>query len=540
MTVFGLTAAAPAALTHTAAGGHHSSPVHAINLHKAYVRALNHVKIHKKVILFPRGVRLPHKTGIQSCTEPDHCNLVYNGGPVQHSVTLYLLLWGPNWTSDSSQAASASYLASFYSGLGVQPQDSWSTITDQYTDGTGHPFFNGSVFAGTYHDTSTPPSGVTQGQLTAESDAFDSAAGIPSGSTDVQVVIATQSGTCPQGFAACGGNYCAYHTSDDNSVPFTNLPYLLDAGSSCGEYFISSEYDGFSMVGGHEYAETITDPYPDSGWWDPNDPYGGEIGDKCVWGGGNWGGSDPYGDVSLSTGSFGMQSLYSNADQGCIMSRPQIDTVTVTNPGKQTAYQNSRLGLQMTGQSSEGLQLNWRASGLPSGLTIGSSTGLITGQVKAAAGNYVVKVTASDTGASKSVTFGWTIKADVGSPVKNASAAKCLNDYNAWVTAGNPIVIWTCVSGGANEKFSHPANPGELVVYGQCLTDPANGRNGTQQVIEPCTGASDQIWNHKSNSEYVLQRNGLCLTDPSASRVNGTQVEVRACKNNQDQHWNGS
>ena len=541
LAVFGFAATAPAATTRAPAGGHHGPPVHVVDLHAAYVRDLSHAKAHRKVILPPRGAHLPRKAGIQSCTEPDHCDLVYHGGPVQHSVKLYLLLWGPNWNSDPAQAATSSYLQSFYAGLGVQPEDSWSTITDQYTDGTGHPSFNGSVFAGIYHDTTTPPSGVTQTQLTAESDAFDSAAGIPAGSTDAQVVIATQSGTCPQGFAACGGSYCAYHTSDDNSVPFTNLPYILDAGASCGENFISSQYDGFSMIGGHEYAETITDPYPDSGWWDPSDPYGGEIGDKCVWGGGNWGGSDPYGDVSLSTGSFAMQSLYSNASHGCVMSLPQQDVVTVTNPGNRSSFQNSRLALQVKGQSSGGLSLTWSASGLPAGLTINSGTGVISGQVTAGTGTYLVGVTASDsTGASSTVSFNWTVKRDVGSQVKNVSSAKCLNDYDGWVSSGNPVILWTCITGGPNEKFSHPANPGELVVFGQCLTDPGNGGAGTALVIQPCTGASDQTWNHNSTSEYVLGSNGLCLTDPNGSTTNGTKAQVKSCTNVSNQRWNGS
>jgi serine protease len=541
MLVLGFAATAPAATAHAATGARHGPPVHVINLHKAYLQALRHVKVHKKVVLFARGVHLAAKKGARSCTEPDHCNLVYHGGPVEHSVKLYLLLWGPNWGTDPAQEASASYLESFYSGLGVQPQDNWSTITDQYTDSTGHPFFNGSVFAGTFTDTTTPPSGVTQAQLTAESDAFDSREGIPANSTDDQVVIATQSGTCPQGFAACGGSYCAYHSSDDNSVPFTNLPYILDAGTSCGEDFISSQYDGFSMIGGHEYAETITDPYPDSGWWDPNDPYGGEIGDKCVWGGGNWGGSDPYGDVNLSTGLFGMQSLYSNASNGCVMSKAQGDTVTVTNPGAQKSWQNSRLDLQMKGKSSGGLQLSWSASGLPPGLTIDPGTGLISGVVKGAPGQYNVTVTAADTsGANGTASFTWTVKADVGSQVKNVASGTCLNDFSGRVTSGNPIVMWKCGPGGLNEKFSHPTNPGSLVIYGQCLTDPANGKSGTKLVIQPCTGVKDQLWKHKSDSEYVNQRNGLCLTDPGSSSTNGTQTQVRTCRDDKDQRWNGS
>jgi hypothetical protein len=313
--------------------------VHVINLHSAYRAALAHgTASHKKIIMLPRGAHMPSKTGAAGCVEPDHCNMTYGGGPVQHSPKVYLLLWGPNWSADSSQAATASFMESFYQGLGGQPQDTWSPITSQYTDATGHPSFSGSVFAGTWNDTSTPPSGATQSQLTAESDAFDATAGIPAGTTDAQVVVATQSGTAPDGF---GTQYCAWHTSDDNSVPFTNLPYILDAGANCGANFINSPNDGISIVGGHEYAETVTDPWPTSGWFDPSDPYGGEIGDKCAWGGLNWGGSDLSGDVSLSTGSFAMQSLYSNAAQGCVMSAsPTYAHNPVTGLTGTTRYTN--------------------------------------------------------------------------------------------------------------------------------------------------------------------------------------------------------
>ena len=94
-------------------------------------------------------------------------------------------------------------------------------------------------------------------------------------------------------------------------MPFTNLPYLLDAPhQACGANFLGSLYDGFSMVGGHEYAESVTDPYPHSGWGDAADPSGGEIGDKCNW-------SSLSAIVALGTGTFAMQPLYSNLEHDC-------------------------------------------------------------------------------------------------------------------------------------------------------------------------------------------------------------------------------
>ena len=284
-----------------------------INLHHAYLAHLGHTKRAKIAgVMYVRGKAPKAAKVTTSCTEPN-CPLTYNGGSVQHSPHLYLLLWGPNWSSDPSQAASASYLESFYSGLGVQPKDSWSEITSLYGDGSGFPTFSGSVYEGAFHDTSTPPGGVDQSQLAAEADAFASSHGITD-LTDAQIVVATQSGTCPEGFYSpnCDGgtgDYCAWHSNSNE--PYTNLPYILDAGGGCGEDIVQNQYDGFSIVGGHEYAETITDPFPVSGWWIPADGSGGEVADKCAW-------RDPVsgnidiGTVTLSTGTFAVQPLFDN------------------------------------------------------------------------------------------------------------------------------------------------------------------------------------------------------------------------------------
>jgi hypothetical protein len=48
------------------------------------------------------------------------------------------------------------------------------------------------------------------------------------------------------------------------------------------------------------------------------------------------------------------------------------------------------------------------------------------------------------------------------------------------------------------------------------------------------------MWYHNCTSEYVLTANGLCLTDPSGSRLNETRVVVKTCKNVSNQHWRGS
>ncbi|MHB1819661.1 MAG: Ig domain-containing protein, partial [Streptosporangiaceae bacterium] len=401
--------------------------VRMINLHAAYQRSLPTARSGRPSgIVYaighaPRGASAARPAAAAGCTEPN-CKLAYDGGKIQTSPQIYLLLWGPKW-STNAELGSAAYLRSFYRGIGVQPSDSWSTITSQYTGSNGEPVFGTSTrFAGAFNDTSVPPHGATQNQLAAEANAFARQHGLL-GDLNAQIVIATQQGTCPQGFYAptCdggSGTYCAWHSNATNTgVTFTNLPYLLQAGYGCGENFVNSgsagKYDGLSVVGGHEYAESITDPVPVTGWYDRADSIsGGEVADKCAWGGGGWGGNkkkDPFGDVTLSTGKFAMQSLWSNSANRCTMKALAPDSVTLRNPGSQSAQTGEAFSLAIQATSGTGAKLGYSATGLPPGLTIDNATGTISGTPLMVT-DKAVTVTAGDTtGAMQSTTFRLTV-----------------------------------------------------------------------------------------------------------------------------------
>jgi serine protease len=62
-----------------------------------------------------------------------------------------------------------------------------------------------------------------------------------------------------------------------------------------------------SIVGGHEYAESITDPQLNA-WWDSAN--GEEIGDLCAW--------TNIQVLTFSTGKFATQPLWSNASSSCV------------------------------------------------------------------------------------------------------------------------------------------------------------------------------------------------------------------------------
>jgi hypothetical protein len=517
-----------------------------VSLHAAFERALATTTAGTPSgVVPPRGTspaRAARPAAAASCTEPN-CDLSYGGGPVQVTPHVYLLEWGPWWKTSAADAAST-YLKEFYEGLGVAPDDTWSTTTSQYGDGTGSPSFSGSVLESVTIDTSSPPTSVTPDDLAAEAISLATTAKI-SDLTDAQIVVASQTGTCfSDGFAgSCGtpnskGDYCGWHDFAaggglSGDLPFVNLPDQVDAGMYCGENWVNSgaagTYDGFSTVGGHEYAETITDPEPDSGWTDPADTISdggapGEVADKCIWGGSIWGplGSDPYGDVTLSTGSFAMQSLWSNAVGRCVMT--PTPSLTVTTPGLQHATLGVRASLRVHAVTDTGL-LHYAAGGLPPGLSINPTTGAITGIPGVTAGTFHVHVTVSEYAGSHAVSFTWDVSSRSGAVT--GYHGLCADDYNSRASNGNKIDVWSC-DRRTRQKITFTAS-GELFVAGKCIT------SGRGVVLEPCTDSAAQTWTRRSNGEYVVK--GRCLTDPRNSARNGTQLGVNVCTDSPGQRW---
>ena len=230
-------------------------------------------------------------------------SLAYNGGPVEHQPTVYLVFWGSQWDSDSNGVES--YLQNFFGGVGTG-SDNWSTIMTQYPDNQGAPAFGNSVLGGTWvDDGSAAPDTAAASDIANEANNGASHFGVSGPDNDIFVV--SPSGTHPDNFPNSG--FCAWHDWNGN-VAYTNMPYVLDAGSSCGASSVQNQLDGFSIVGGHEYAEAVTDPEPSSGWVSPQD--GEEIGDLCAW--------QNLTALSLGTGSFAIQPLWSNNAGGCATS----------------------------------------------------------------------------------------------------------------------------------------------------------------------------------------------------------------------------
>lgn len=367
---------------------------------------------------------------------------------------VYLVFWGSQWGTQSTDAggnltfsndpkAGAPYLQKMFKGLGTN-NELWSGNFTQYCDGpgvatgattcpataphVGYP--TGGALAGVWYDNSAAtPAAASGHQIGVE--AVNAAAHF--GNTTAasnryaQYVILSPTGANPDNYKT--GGFCAWHdyngdttlsggavTSPYGDIAFTNMPYVMDQGASCGQGFVNTPgtLDGYSMVEGHEYAETITDQNPAGGWTNHTGSSfnGQENADECAWISTGQGASA---NVTLSTGTFAMQSSWSNDTNRCDLTHPIVggttgNTVTVTNPGSQTGTVGTAVSLQITAtDSAAGQTLTYSATGLPAGLSINSATGLISG-TPTTAGTSSVTVTATDTtSASGSASFTWTI-----------------------------------------------------------------------------------------------------------------------------------
>jgi hypothetical protein len=298
-------------------------------------------------------------------------DLSYGGGIDGIGVTtgrekVYLVFYGSQWGSRGTDgrgdvtltgdpSGEAPYLQRLFRGLGTG-RELWSGVMTLYCQGVtvgtqvcpagnqSHVAYpTGGALAGVWVDeTAASPGQATGHQLGAE--AVKAAAHFgnttAAANRNAQYVILSPTGTNPDGFNTASGNFCAWHdyngdttlsggpvSSPDGDIAFTNMPYVTDAGASCGQNFVNQgtagNLDGVSIVEGHEYAETITDQNPVGGWTDSS---GEENGDKCAWLlPGSTGGA---GDVTLGTSGFAMQSTWANdaggGAGGCELSHPIV------------------------------------------------------------------------------------------------------------------------------------------------------------------------------------------------------------------------
>jgi serine protease len=282
---------------------------------------------------------------------PTPVNMAYFGGHVQVQPRIYLVYWGWGQAGSfdhttagmpaSDPDGAAALMTAFVKALGGTE---WAGSQTQYYQDVGgwkqHIDNPADQFGGAWFDNTNPIHDNVSGlELAQEAERAVAHFGV----TDLlnsQFVIATPQKRNEQGFND-GVGYCAWHDYTQPQyypgvkagIAFTNMPYVLNMGSSCGQNSVNTAFyagrlDGFTIVVGHEIEETVTDPgaetvidgKPLGAWYDLS---GWENADKCAWAGYTFGLTSPTvfpGGLNNIRGNDGklyaVQSLWSNESAG--------------------------------------------------------------------------------------------------------------------------------------------------------------------------------------------------------------------------------
>lgn len=398
--------------------------------------------------------------------------LGYGGGIDGIGVTsghekVYLVFYGTQWGTQGTDSSGnltfsndpdsgAPLIQKLFKGLGTG-NELWSGTMTQYCDGSGvatgasscpsgaaHVGYpTGGAFSGVWYDNSgASPSAASGNQLANEAIKAAGHFGNTTAATNryAQYVILSPTGANPDNYKT--GGFCAWHdyngdttlsggaaSSPYGDIAFTNMPYVMDQGSSCGQNFVNSNGtdDGYTIVEGHEYAETVTDQNPAGGWTASS---GQENGDECAWISSGQGASA---NVSMSTGSFAMQSTWSNDTNRCDISHSIVGGGTGGNdfsisasPSSLSIAQGSNgtstISTAVTSGSAATVSLT--ASVSPSGPTAslsptsvtagGSSTLTVSVGSSVASGTYTVTVTGTEGSANHSTSVTVTVGSSGG------------------------------------------------------------------------------------------------------------------------------
>ena len=466
--------------------------------------------------------------------------LSYQGGIDGIGVTsgvprVYLVFWGSQWGTAGTNASgyttftgdpknAAPYIQAWLKGLGSNGEQ-WSGVMTQYCDGplvaTGAtscpagashiPYPTGGVLAGVWYDNSAASPAQSNGNQLAN-EAIKAAAHF--GNTTAasnryaQYVILSPTGTKPDGFNTPSGGFCAWHdynrdttltggaaTSPYGDIAFTNMPYVTDLGASCGANFVSTALDGFSIVGGHEYAETLTDQNPAGGWINNTGSSfnGEENGDECAWISSGQGASAL---VALSTGTFAFQSTWSNDTNRCDISHVTV-TGTGGTPTANFSFSASGLAVTFTDTSTDvGGTIGSHAWTFGDGAT---STLASPSHTYAAAGTYSVTETVTDSGNAKtsSKTSSVTVTATGGTPVANftdsiSGLAVTFTDTSTDTggTIGSHLWNFGDASTSTIASPSHTYAGAGTYSVSETVTDSISGASSTKTVSLTVTAAS--------------------------------------------------
>ena len=430
-------------------------------------------------------------------------------GVMSGQAKVYLVFYGSQWgtsTTDASgylnfsndAAGAGPAVQKMFKGIGTNGE-LWQAELTQWCDGTSVAVgatacpstganripYQQNILAGVWYDNAAAaPTSATATQLANEAIAAAAHFGNTTAASNryAYYVILSPTGTNPDNYKSTTQGYCAWHdhvlsygSSPYGDMAFSNQPYNIDVGSTCGTNFVNAgtagKLDGYTMTLGHEWQEMMSDQFPEGGATSTSAQRGGwtnrdstsswfqyENSDECAWiAAGSTGGAA---NVAFSTGTFAQQASWSNDTNSCA-----ITHAIVTNGSGNTApvanfsFTTSGLTATFTDSSTDAenniASRSWNFGDSTSSTTTSPS------HTYAAAGTYTVTETVTDTGGLSSTK---TASVTVGTSscgglvlcngVAVALPSVALNSwssiYTITVPAGKTSAVFT-ISGGTGD-----------------------------------------------------------------------------------------
>jgi Phosphate-induced protein 1 conserved region len=226
----------------------------------------------------------------------------YHGGPVMTNGVNAYYIWYGGWTGDDS----VTILTDLAQSIGGSP---YFNINTTYYDGSNQHVLNSvhyasSAMVGYTHGTALSDSNIQ----TIVSEAIG--AGMTKDPKGVYFVLTSADVNETSGFCT---QYCGWHTHGniggmDIKYAFIGNPNRCPSACEVQTTGPNGNVgaDGMASILSHELEEATTDPDLNA-WYDRR---GQENADKCAWTGLH--------NITLPTGTFAVQPLYSNAAHGCV------------------------------------------------------------------------------------------------------------------------------------------------------------------------------------------------------------------------------
>jgi uncharacterized repeat protein (TIGR03806 family) len=187
---------------------------------------------------------------------------------------------------------------------------------------------------------------------------------------------------------------------------------------------------------------------------------------------------------------------------------------TAVTPSAQTSTQGTAVSLGISAGDADGNTLTFSATGLPTGLSINTSTGVISG-TPSATGSFSTAVTVSDgKGGTATASFSWTVQAAASGASLSGVVSTATTSINL---SGTGLTDWAHWGDGGVPGITRKSGGGSLIsAYTVLSGGAASGYNNDPRAMSWTGGTPTASATTNTNGVYVAgSGNGFSVNVPA-------------------------